>query len=452
MLVMKFGGTSVQDAASMRSVLDIVRHRTSEPGGLVVVLSATARTTDALLTLARATADANRTTARMTVTDGMAAIRARHRTIVDELITTEAERSATSALVDALCETLHRFLDGMAMLGECTPQSLDEVASFGERLSTTIFAGACRAAGLRTAWFDARTVVRTDDTFVEAAIDMTIIRTLCASTLLPIASSHDVVVTQGFLGSTADGRTTTLGRGGGDYSAAILGAACGAREIDVWTDVSGIYSTDPRLVKEARPIPGMSFREVRELALYGAKVLHPDTIAPAIDAVIPVRVLNTFKPDDEGTLIVATQPDDAPIHAVTLLRDTVAITCTHDDAMTSLPDALRSEDLSPVLVYGALGSATAILRVPNEERRLSVDVATAGLSVTVQDVALICVVGPHVTEASSMAGIAGAISSMPVMGIVAGMSPVSAHVVCDRANAVDALTAIHALIAADDQS
>ncbi len=434
MLVMKFGGTSVQDSDALQRVLSIVASHAPRHNGIIVVLSATSKTTDALLHIARTAAHASEEEMHPL----LQAVRDRHVQIATSLIADVAQQTIALQRVHQLCDELTEYCQGIAVLGECTAQSLDMVASFGERLSTSIFEGACRAAGLTSTWFDVRSVMRTNETFTQAAVDHAIVRIQCKATLLPLLTSASIVVTQGFLGATADGRTTTLGRGGSDYTAAILGAACGAEEIQIWTDVSGVYTTDPRLVAEARPIPHMSFREVRELAIYGAKVLHPDTIAPAIDANIPVRVLNTFRENDPGTTITASQPHDADLHAVSLIRSCVAI-------HTSRPASFLHEIESHVLLRASTAEATVIiLPARTDAERVAIDVAVAGADVHRTNVALIAVCGPHAQAPTSVEALA-AVARHAQM-IVSGASDVTTFVVVADEYALDTVRAIHGIL------
>lgn len=407
---------------ALSRVRDIVTSLASSSHPLIVVLSATSGTTDALL---RAATSFD--------VDAVASIRERHHAIVDGLVPNDDAHRA----VDALCDALATFLRGMRLLGECTPRSLDEVASYGERLSTTIFAEACIAHGSRAVWQDARQVMRTDDRHGAAVVDMKAVRSRCADVLLPRTATSDIIVTQGFIGATADGVTTTLGRGGSDYSAAILGAAVGAEAIEIWTDVSGVYTTDPRIAPDARPIPRMGFAEVRDLALHGAKVLHPDTIAPAVDAGIPVHVLNTFAPEQGGTVITAEAPDDAVLHAVSILRDCILLQWRGD----AVPDAG-----TPVLAWSYRDGGACVVRAASEAERLDVEVRMAETLHRSTDVTLIAVCGPRASSAEAVAIIAAAVRDQAIHAIVSGVSMTTCFVVCDRDVATAVLQAVHATI------
>lgn len=422
--VLKFGGTSVQHAEALARVRDIIAIRAAAQP-CIVVLSATSGTTDALLRIAN-----ERDVA------GVEALRVRHQAIVDELVPTDEAR----ADVNALCDALASYVRGMYLLGETTDRSLDEVASYGERLSSIIVAHACARSGMQSSWLDARSVMRTNDRHLEATVDMAAVRVLAREVLLPVLHSHRVVVTQGFIGATADGITTTLGRGGSDHSAAILGAAVDATAIEIWTDVSGIYSTDPRIVSDARPIASMGFDEVRDLALYGAKVLHPDTILPAVLSGIPVHVLNTFDPDAGGTVITAAAPRDRLLNAAALIQHCTLFSCNGG----------ATRHLNNVLLYCSYhDGAICVVRTPSDDDVLNARVSMADLPHEEHAVAIIAVCGPRASSASAVASITSAVREHAVRAVISGVSQTTCFVVCEAPSALATLRAIHDLIVQD---
>ena len=242
--------------------------------------------------------------------DRQRTLMAAHRRAAEELFEGAVPEALDVALTDLFGE-LELLLRGVALLRELSPRSMDAIASLGERLSTRIF-----AAYVRGAWVDARKVLRTDQVFGEATPQPEAIRNLAAEYLQPHLGAGRVVVTQGYIGATEDGLTTTLGRGGSDYSAALFGAALGAEEVQIWTDVEGVLTCDPRIVPEALPISELSFAEAAELAAFGAKVLHPATIQPAVEAGIPVTVRHTQKPQGRFTTISSEVRTGRPITAL----------------------------------------------------------------------------------------------------------------------------------------
>ena len=304
MIVLKFGGSSVADAACMRQVAGLAQ--AALPKAPLVVLSAMGKTTNGLFDAAKA-AEAGDLAVAM---DRQRTLMAAHRRAAEELFEGAVPEALDVALTDLFGE-LELLLRGVALLRELSPRSMDAIASLGERLSTRIF-----AAYVRGAWVDARKVLRTDQVFGEATPQPEAIRNLAAEYLQPHLGAGRVVVTQGYIGATEDGLTTTLGRGGSDYSAALFGAALGAEEVQIWTDVEGVLTCDPRIVPEALPISELSFAEAAELAAFGAKVLHPATIQPAVEAGIPVTVRHTQKPQGRFTTISSEVRTGRPITAL----------------------------------------------------------------------------------------------------------------------------------------
>ena len=302
MIIMKFGGTSVEDARAMENVMKIVAKEQSRKP--VVVLSAIAGATNTLLKSAHIALDGNLDSAHAELN----VMLERHVTLLENLI---GDRSEVQQLILAIrkrLEELKTLCQGIAILGELTNRSLDAIASVGEQLSTLILSRAMAVRGFPVKLIDARSFMITDGQFASAAPDFDQIAQKAPERILPALRAGKVVVTQGFIGSTPKGITTTLGRGGSDYSAAIIGAALGAEEIQIWTDVDGVLTADPRIAPAAKKLKVISFREASELAYFGAKVLHPSTILPAVEKNIPVIVLNSKRPESTGTRIVGNPP------------------------------------------------------------------------------------------------------------------------------------------------
>ncbi len=298
MAVMKFGGTSVGNASAMRQAIALVV-RQQEKAAPLVVLSACSGITNKLVSIADAAG-------RSALDEAMALagqVRKHHLDLVDELIKGEALKKELLATIEQFSLRLEMLIKGVDIVGELTERSRDMFCSFGELFSTTVFAAAMKEQGHDAEWLDVRTVMITDDNFGFARPIDELCEENTLSIIWPILKRGTVVVTQGYIGSTKDGRTTTLGRGGSDFSAALFGAWLNDDAIQIWTDVDGVMTCDPRLVPEARSIRVMTFSEAAELAYLGAKVLHPDTIAPAVQKNIPVYVLNSWHPDAKGTII-----------------------------------------------------------------------------------------------------------------------------------------------------
>jgi len=320
---MKFGGTSVADPDAIKRLIEIVRARAQSRPAPVVVVSALARVTDALVHVTRLAEEGESRRAG----DELRALVDRH-VAVAAAVTTE-RRAAVTAEVRCEFDELIGLVHALAVLREVSPRSLDAVLAVGELVSSRIVAAALADCGIPSAWVDARHVLITDAEHNAAGPDSA---ETCARTharVAPLSASGTVAVLGGFIGSTANGVTTTLGRGGSDYSAAIFGACLGTGEIQIWTDVDGMLTADPRVVPQPRVVPHLSFSEASELAYFGAKVLHPSTILPAVAKSIPVRILNSRRPENGGTLITAqTQPVDGKLTAIACKREVTVIDIT----------------------------------------------------------------------------------------------------------------------------
>ena len=301
MIVMKFGGTSVQDSRAIDQAAAIVRgHLAQHP---VVVVSAMAKVTDQLLSMARAAGAGDRDTAL----ELSRSLRERHYTTAGELLGTGVFTKFHGDLEDDF-EALDELLRGIVAVGELTPRTTDHVAAFGETVSAKIVTAAFSARGLEATLVDSRECIVTDSMHTRASPLMEETNDRLHAKVKPAIDAGRVPVMGGFIGATKAGITTTIGRGGSDFSAAIVGAGLGAERIEIWTDVDGMMTTDPTVCPEARRIKVISFDEAAELAYFGAKVLHPATVLPAIQKNIPVYVLNSRNPECEGTRIAARVP------------------------------------------------------------------------------------------------------------------------------------------------
>jgi aspartate kinase len=299
--VMKFGGSSVVDAAAISRVITIVAAARERERAPVVVVSALGGATDRLLGLA----EAARRGQDEAVREGLFAVTERHALEAASLgLDGNAELAAA---MNAIFDELRATLEGVGQRRAADPQSLDVIAAAGELLSSLIVSAAMAARGLPATWIDARDVIVTDDRYTCAAPLSDEIGAAARTIVAPLVGTR-VPVMGGFIGRSTAGATTTLGRGGSDYSASLVGAAIGAEEIQIWTDVDGMLTADPRIVDDAEIVKYLSFAEAAELAYFGAKVLHPATIFPAVSRNIPVRILNSHRPDGQGTLIVADPP------------------------------------------------------------------------------------------------------------------------------------------------
>jgi aspartate kinase len=312
MVVMKFGGTSVESREAIERLIGIVRRE--EHRRPIVVVSAMGKTTNKLL-MAADEAAAGRRDQALTLVDELRGLH-----LTEGLALAGAAAAELDRYIRAHFEWLEELVKGLSIVGELSLRSKDAIASAGERLSSLVVSFALRAAGLRTEHVDARKVVITDDRFTQAQPNLEETYQRCLERVAPAAESA-VVVMGGFIGSTLDGQTTTLGRGGSDFSAALVGAGVGAEEIQIWTDVDGMLTTDPRIVPEGHRVKSISFDEAAELAYFGAKVLHPATVAPAVEQNIPVLILNSRRPGTQGTRITSEPtPCSNPVKSISSKR------------------------------------------------------------------------------------------------------------------------------------
>lgn len=300
MQVLKFGGTSVASAENIGKVIAIVTSALAQ-GPVVLVVSALGGTTDALIHAGRAAANGNESF-RQTLRQ----LEVRHLTAAEALLPTPASQADVQPWLTARFTELALLADGIFALGELSPRTLDRLMSYGELLSSRIVVAAFQARGMAAAWADSRQLIRTNSRFGMAQVDE-------ATTEQQVAdfqkqTAENLWVAPGFIAADAEGHTTTLGRGGSDYTAAILAAALGAEKLEIWTDVSGMLTADPRLVRSARPIARISYEEAMELSHFGAKVLYAPTVQPVRQRGIPLWIKNTFAPTDYGTLVEVAPP------------------------------------------------------------------------------------------------------------------------------------------------
>ena len=387
---MKFGGTSVADADRILAAAEIVRHRLSRRPAVVV--SALAGVTDLLVRAVACAREGDREGAEPILAD----LVRRHRWAAGGAVKTSRRRHDLDLAIDAHVEDLRQVLRSMRVLGEGTPRAADAVLAAGEVLSSEIVATAFVDAGLPACRVDARELVVTDAAFGAAVPQLDETTARARALLVPHLERGEVPVLGGFIGRTRDGQTTTLGRGGSDLSAAILGAVLEAEEIEIWTDVDGILSADPRRVDAARTRERVSFSEAAELAFYGAKVLHPAAIAPAVTRGIPVRVLNALRPEAHGTLVLADAGEGAASLASIASRG----------GITTLRVISRTMRVDPAF----LGRVLAVL-----------EGAGVAPDVTVSSEVGVCVAvppGPAVARAIEELEAVGRVETAPARGIV----------------------------------
>lgn len=296
---MKFGGTSVANYDAITRMISIVRGRLDEKP--VVVVSALSKVTDLLYKISDEAALRNRAGAM----ELLGQLRKRHLDLADELMPDSPEECRDAKeKINGICDSLVSFVDAVCAVGELSPRSKAIIISNGEYLSSNVICCAMNASGIRTNYIDARRMIVTDDDYLKGEPDMEAISDKVPGVVLGAYEYADAVITQGFVSATASGEPTVLGRGGSDYSASLIGMAIDATRIEIWTDVDGVRTADPRRVDNTKCLDRISFEEAAEMAHFGAKVLHPLTIEPAVRKNIPIYVLNSMNPEGQGTAIL----------------------------------------------------------------------------------------------------------------------------------------------------
>jgi bifunctional aspartokinase / homoserine dehydrogenase 1 len=456
---MKFGGTSVGDASCMARVAQIVKDASHE-GPVVVVVSAMSGVTNRLIEAARL----SETGERDSVAALFGTLRKQHESALAVLLRSKESRSRLSARMEEIFREGERLCQGTALLRELTPRTLDSISSLGERLSAPMVAGALEELGVASEAVNATELIVTDPYHGGADPIMDRTRTQCEARLRPRLQSGVVPVVTGFIGATADGVLTTLGRGGSDFSATILGAAIGADEVIIWTDVDGVLTADPRLVPDARTIPEISYREATELAYFGAKVLHPKTLRAVAQAGIPVWIRNSFAPEKSGTKITPKgRSNGGGVKALTAIKD-VTLISVGGPGIVGLPDVvgrtfsttaevhanvlLISQSSSQNDICFIVSSTDAKRTVEALRREFAQDVAHEKVEhITVEpNIAIVAVVGENMRGTPGVAGrvfIALGQENVNIIAIAQGSSESNISFVVAEQDMKAALVATH---------
>ena len=442
-IVMKFGGTSVADATRLRGVAALAQARSGS--GVLLVLSAFSGVTDSLFAAGRA-AVAGDGAGSMSL---LGAMIARHRAVAAELLDLAAAASlppAVEAAISAAEADLGAVLKGAALLRALPERSQDILSGRGELLSTAIL-----AEYMKVPWVDARTVMRTDSRFGQAKPLTIEIGALAQERILPLLGPGRIVVTQGYIGADASGSPTTLGRGGSDYSASLFGAAIGACEIQIWTDVEGILTCDPRVVPAARPVELLGYDEAAELAAFGAKVLHPATILPAVELGIPVTVRNSMMPDGRFTTISRECASGRPVTALASRGPVTVITVRTprmlggSGFLARIFEAYGRRGVSVDLVSTSEVSVSATVDGTAAVDELAADLAELGEVRIERGRAVVALVGERLLKTPGVPARAlGALSDINVEMISLGANEINLSLVVERSQAAEAQRRLHA--------
>lgn len=455
MRILKFGGSSVGTPERLRTVAAIIRRAQAERGPIAVVVSAFQGVTDQLLALAKRAAHGDDYQPRF------AELEQRHLTAVKELLPVQ-RRSPVLTQVKLRLNELADLLHGVSLIGELSPRTQDAVAAFGERLSASILAAHLTSDGFPAECLDTRPLIRTDARFGTAHVlsDETY-----AALRAHFATHPTLQIATGFIAATARGETTTLGRGGSDYTASLLGAALAADEIEIWSDVDGVMSADPRKVPTAFPLPGLTYQEAMELAHFGTKVIYPPTMRPAMRARIPIRIKNTLRPEAAGTIVWdRREPHTFPVTGLTSAGG-IALVRLEGAGMIGVPGvaarlfgALAHRQISVILITQASSEHTICFAVTADAAQTAAEAIADEFALEIQlgqidapaapdECAIIAAVGEGMRHRPGIAGTlfqALGAQGVNVVAIAQGSSEINISAVVTQADETAALRAIHA--------
>lgn len=458
MITMKFGGTSVGDIQQLQEVASIVR--TYLPQRPIVVASAMAGVTNTLLETAQLAL--RRETDH--VKKNIETLKERHLNVVNTLLKDAARHRELIQRQSALIDELANLYRGVSLLKELSVRSVDAIASFGEILSCLQLAAILKDNGVNAEFVDARTIIRTDSHFGEAAVDFSVTNEKIKTELQRLIVEEIVPVITGFIASTADGLTTTLGRSGSDYTGSIVGAAIDSEEIWIWTDVDGVMTADPRYVTGAKVLSEISYREAAEMSYFGAKVIHPKTMMPAIEKNIPIRIKNTFNPSHPGTLISrSTSTTDRVVKNITSI-DNLSLIAIEGNGMVGVPgisarifSALARVKVNVMMISQASSEHNVCVIVPQKDcgkavKELRSEFDTDLAKKIVDDIAvqenvsIVAVVGEGMKGKRGIAGktfTAIANANVNIVAIAQGSSELNISLVVEQSEVRKAVQAIH---------
>ena len=443
MIVVKFGGTSVGDPEAIERTAAIVRGRLDRKP--IVVVSALGGATNDLLGLGEQAGKGHLIGALRTVET----LRDRHLTCCSSLLRDSAQEAETASEVSAHFDELASLAEALSVLGHVTPRSLDAIAAYGEQLSSILVTAVFRERGIPAEHVDARDIMITNDSFTAAEPDTDAIAQKSRDILKPLLKKGSVPVLGGFIGSSTNGITTTLGRGGSDYSASLIGAALKADTIEIWTDVDGMLTADPRVVKGSQLIEQIRFDEASELAYFGAKVLHPSTIAPAVRLGIPVYIYNSRNPTGAGTRITF----DAPRRAVSAIAGKSNVTIVKVKAARMLLahgflqqvfEIFARHRTSVDVVATSEVSVSVTIDDPSHLEALLTDLATLGDVSIERNRGVVAIVGSGISDKGGAMGRALlALSSLKVHMMSLSATGINLTVIVDGPKVPEAMKKLH---------
>ncbi|MDQ3243401.1 MAG: lysine-sensitive aspartokinase 3 [Gemmatimonadota bacterium] len=444
MIVVKFGGTSVGDAAAIARTAEIIRGRL--PRRPIVVVSALGGATNSLLAVGEQAAKGHLIGALR----GVETLRDRHLRECETLLGGSDQADDIAGELSATFDELAHLAEALSTLGHVTPRSLDAIAAFGELLSSNLVSAYLAKCGIDAELVDARQVMKTDNMFMEAEPDADRIAERAREILQPLVQKGRVPVMGGFIGSTKEGITTTLGRGGSDYSASLVGAALSAEAIEIWTDVDGMLTADPRVVKGAQLIEEIRFDEASELSSFGAKVLHPNTIAPAVRLGIPVFIYNSRRPEGKGTRITFDAPHRsvsaiAGKSNVTLVKVAAARMLLASGFLRKVFEIFERHDTSVDVVATSEISVSVTIDDPARLEALLVDLRSLGDVTIERNRGIVAIVGAGICDAGGSMGRAlMSLGEMKIHMMSLSATGINLTVIVDGNSVTPAIERLHA--------
>jgi len=460
MLVLKFGGTSVGDAEAIAQVAQIIKDTKENDPNVVVVTSAMGGVTNILIKAASAAADGDEQPYR----DARSDLLLKHQIVAGQLLEDGVERATYGRMIDERLRSFERLCHSIHVLGELTVRGMDVVSGLGERMAAPLLAAVLRANGVDAEWVDAAEIIVTDDTFGGAA---PLLEQTCARSntrLRSLLEQGKIPIVTGFVGATENGVATTLGRGGSDYSAAILASCLDSTELQIWTDVDGVLTTDPRIVPEARTLPQLSYAEAAELAYFGAKVLHPKSILPAVKAAVPIRIANTFNPKGPTTLVLQDTAENGSVKAISVIKR-LSLINVEGKGMIGVPGiaartfkAVAEVGANVLMISQSSSEQSICFSIPEEdapgvittlEQELELELARHYIDRirAMHNIVIIAIVGAGMRGTPGIAGrIFNALgeAQINVIALAQGSSEVNISLIVDGQDADEAVRKIHA--------
>tara|TARA_R110001632_G_scaffold1883_1_gene8394 strand:+ start:65848 stop:68289 length:2442 start_codon:yes stop_codon:yes gene_type:complete len=453
MKVLKFGGSSVANSKNIQQVLDIVA-KSSENQIVIVVVSAFGKTTDALIKGATLASQKNKE-----YLDVLKDLETHHFEVIKGLIPVK-DQSAIISYVKQLFNHLETIYEGCFLLRELTTKTLAKVSSFGELLSSYIIAKAANTI-FETVYKDSRELIVASNNYNNGVVDFTATNKKCQEYFK--SHTQKVTILPGFVARTIDGKTTTLGRGGSDYTAAILAAALAADELQIWTDVSGMYTANPKIVKQASEIAHISYHEAMELSHFGAKVIYPPTIQPVLQKEIPIRIKNTFKPKDEGTLITKETSKNKPVKGISHIEDITLVTL-EGNGMVGIPgfskrlfEVLYQHQINIILITQASSELSICIAIADVDAQKAQEVIDEFFEYEIQlqkvkpvkvesNLCIIALVGDNMKNQEGLSGKMFSSlgkNNVNIRAIAQGASEKNISAVIDKKDAKKALNTLH---------